>query len=111
MFIDVKKAFDTVDHKILLDKLNYYGFRGIVNQWFFSYLGTRTQTTEIHSYISDKQNVSCGVPYGSVLGPLLFLQCVNDYIIIAPINLSSSFLQMILTSFTLMKILRHWRQL
>ena len=56
------KAFDTVDHKILLDKLNYYGFRGIVIQWFFSYLATRTQITEIHSYISDKQNVSCGVP-------------------------------------------------
>ena len=54
VFIDVKKAFDTVDHKILLDKLNYYGFREIVNQWFFSYLATRTQTTEIHSYISDK---------------------------------------------------------
>ena len=62
VFIDVKKAFDTVDHKILLDKLNYYGFRGIVIQWFFSYLATRTQITEIHSYISDKQNVSCGVP-------------------------------------------------
>ena len=62
VFIDVKKAFDTVDHKILLDKLNYYGFRGIVYQWFFSYLATRTQTTEIHSYISDKHYVSCGVP-------------------------------------------------
>ena len=74
----LKKAFDTVDHKILLDKLNYYGFRGIVNQWFSSYLTYGTQTTEINSYISDKEVVSCGVPQGSVLGPLLSLLCVQD---------------------------------
>ena len=49
VFIDLKKAFDTVDHKILLDKLNYYGLRGIDNQWFSSYLTNRTQTTEINS--------------------------------------------------------------
>ena len=77
VFIDLKKAFDTVDHKILLDKLNYYGLRGIDNQWFSSYLTNRTQT-EINSYISDKQVVSCGIPQGSVSGPLLFLQYVND---------------------------------
>ena len=78
VFIDLKKAFDTVDHKILLDKLNYYGFRGIINQWFSSYLIYRTQTTEINSHISDKEVVSCGVPQGSVLGPLLFLLYVGD---------------------------------
>ena len=81
VFIDLKKAFDTVDHKILLDKLNYYGLRGIDNQWFSSYLTNRTQTTEFNSYISDKEVVSCGVPQGSVSGPLLFLPCllyVND---------------------------------
>ena len=78
VFIDLKKAFDTVDHKILLDKLNYYGFRGIVNQWFSSYLTYRTQTTKINSHISDKEVVSCGVPQGSVLGPLLFLLYVGD---------------------------------
>ena len=75
---DLKKAFDTVHHKILLDKLNYYGFRGIVNHWFSSYLTNRTQTTEINSYISDKEVVNCGVPQRSVLGPLLFLLYVND---------------------------------
>ena len=78
VFIDLKKAFDTVDHKILLDKLNYYGLRGIDNQWFSSYFTNRTQTTEINSFISDKEVVSCGVPQGSVLGPLLFFLYVND---------------------------------
>ena len=73
VFIDLKKAFDTVNHNILLDKLNYFGFRGIVNQWLYSYLSNRTQTTEIGSHISNILNINCGVPQGSVLGPLLFL--------------------------------------
>ena len=77
-FIDLKKAFDTVDHDVLLDKLNHYGFRGIINSWFSSYLKKRTQTTQVDHFISDKAVVGCAVPQGSVLGPLLFLLYVND---------------------------------
>jgi retron-type reverse transcriptase len=75
VFIDLKKAFDTVDHNILLNKLNHYGFCGIVNDWVSSYLKNRTQTTQVGQHISNKVEVSCGVPQGSVIGPLL---CVND---------------------------------
>ena len=78
VFIDLKKAFDTVDHKILLHKLDHYSFRGVINKWFSSYLEGRTQTTQIVSFISKRKNISCGVPQGSVLGPLLFLIYVND---------------------------------
>ena len=62
VFIDLKKAFDTVDHNILLDKLNFYGFRGLINQWFSSYLNDRTQTTQIADHISNKASISFGVP-------------------------------------------------
>ena len=78
VFIDLKKAFDTVNHDILLDKLNHYGFRGIINDWFSSYLKNRTQATTVGHHVSDKAAVGCGVPQGSILGPLLFLLYVND---------------------------------
>ena len=78
VFIDLKKAFDTVNHNILLDKLNFYGLRGLINQWFSSYLNDRTQTAQIADHISNKASISFRFPQGSVLGPLLFLLYVND---------------------------------
>jgi len=54
VFIDLKKAFDTVNHEILLDKLNFYGFRGLINDWLQSYLKTRTQTIQIGEHLSTK---------------------------------------------------------
>ena len=77
IFIDLKKAFDTVDHSILLHKLNHYGVRGIINSLFSSYLSKRSQSTQIGSTVSDKEEIVCGVPQESVLGLLLFLIYVN----------------------------------
>ena len=78
IFIDLQKALDTVDHEILLHKLNHYGIRGIANNWFNSYLTGRYQTTQIGTKFSKKERVICGVPQGSVLGSLLFLLYISD---------------------------------
>ena len=77
IFIALCKAFDTVDHHILLDKLEYYGIRGIAHEWFSSYLSNRSQFVSLDLIDSDSKQISCGVPQGSVLGPLLFLTYVN----------------------------------
>ena len=73
VFIDLKKAFDTINHDILLAKLENYGIRGVINSWFRSYLIDRKQTTEVHNVASEAETTLCGVPQGSVLGPVFFL--------------------------------------
>ena len=74
IFIDLKKAFDTVDH----EKLKMYGVTGLEHDWFTSYLDNRKQFCRINGFSSDVKGINCGAPQGSCLGPLLFLIYIND---------------------------------
>jgi len=80
IFVDLSKAFDTINHNILFAKLEHYGFRGLVLKWFVDYLTNRKQYVIFNHGTSSLLDIVCGVPQGSILGPLLFIIYVNDII-------------------------------
>ena len=85
IYIDLSKAFDTLDHTILLAKLRYYGIRGVAHKLMLNYLSHRYQYVEYNGVQSSSQHINTGVPQGSILGPLLFLFYINDLPLVSPV--------------------------
>ena len=79
VFIDLQKAFDTVNHSILLKKLEHYEIRGTSLKWFTSCLIDRQQYVSVNGHCSNYLNITCGMPQGYVLGPLMFLIYINNF--------------------------------
>ena len=78
IFVDLQKAFDTVDHDIVIQKLNHCGIRGVAHYWLSSYFQNRLQYVSINGFNSNLEHIYCGISQGSILGPLSFLIYVNN---------------------------------
>ena len=100
----------SINHDILLYKLEHYGFRGIVLEWFKSHLNNRTQFVRYQMHDSDRRFIKCGVPEGSILGPLLFILYINEIVNTTSLHLFSSlfYLQMTQQIVTIEVILDHY---